>query len=1193
MYFKALELIGFKSFADKTALNFEPGVTAIVGPNGCGKSNIADGVRWVLGEQSAKSLRASSMEDVIFNGTASKDPINFAEVSLILSNDKRILPIDYDEVIITRRVFRSGETEYLLNKTPVRLKDISELLMGTGIGTESYSIIEQGKIDLILSSRPEDRRYVFEEASGITKYKSKKKEALRKLEQTEANLLRINDIIQEVKRQISSIERQARKAERYKIEFDKLKDMEVKLSYLEYKNIKTQEATVLVENEDQRQREKDLDVEIKSISLKIAGYRKSLDEVSQKVSELKTNLAETTNSFDMNLHKIEIDKERIEEAHASQKGLKSEIESIDAKLSNAGRTVESLKLSLEKVAQERTAKQRLIEERAFLLDSLTKEMGEIEEKVKVCRVQTVDYLAKETHIKNGLIKLGADIQNRKARQRRLNIEKDTVKSEVEEADRVLESVIKEFKDVEDKSSIVKSDLETKRAQSEAIARETKSMEEGLAKGQNAFSAIKSKIEFLEDLIKRHEGFKSAVKNLLVKMEEDKSSFGGIFGVLADVIKVEKSYEEAVSTFLGDDAQVIIVEKESDIINAIEYLKENRLGKASFVSLETLHRLNKPSPNVAAKYIPLKRFIKVRPDFEAVVNHFFANAYVVDSLEDALGDLAPAGGTAVVTKSGLMYNNGKISGGSTSDRDDSLLIGRKERLEDLRSELKSLEGAIRHLQEAHSSKIDIDERLKCEIKSLEGNLHTGQIYLANVKMKRDAEEANVKKLKEELEVVGLELEEIDSAIADMTKKGEGLNLELNDIEKEMSSMQVFVDNSQNLILEKRTRKEKTALEVTALRVEYQSLEKEVESLRNNLEKEEVLHSELRGSIDSKTILLKESGERARLLEDEVSNLKSRNVAISDELKVLNAELARIEKVKSDQVDKLSIDELQSKEKEKEIEALRDQIRDLDVKLTELNYKKTNLKDRINQSYRIDLETIHIELEDDMDWDALKSQVLELKDRLERIGPVNLVAIDEHKELEERHAFLIHQQEDLINAKESLHKAIQKINKTTKELFLDTFQKIQIEFKNFFRLLFGGGQAELVLIDDADVLESGIEIIVRPPGKKLQNIMLLSGGEKALTAIALLFAIFKVKPSPFCILDEIDAPLDEANVNRFSNVLKDFLKISQFIIITHNKRTIELADVMYGITMQERGVSKVVSVKFLDDKKSSEEKMEVLV
>lgn len=1193
MYFKSLELIGFKSFADKTTLNFEPGVTAIVGPNGTGKSNIADSVRWVLGEQSAKSLRASNMEDVIFNGTASKDPINFAEVSLILSNDKRILPIDYDEVIITRRVFRSGDTEYLLNKTPVRLKDISELLMGTGIGTESYSIIEQGKMDLILSSRPEDRRYVFEEASGITKYKSKKKEALRKLEQTEQNLLRINDIIQEVKRQISSIERQARKAEKYKIDFDKLKDMEVKLSYLEYKNIKTQEATLAVENEDQRQREKDLDSEIKSVSSKISEYRKSLDEVNQKVSELKTAIAETTNSFDMNLHKIEIDKERIGEALASQKALEEEIGSISEKLSNADKAVEKLKSSLDRVTQERIAKQKLIEERSFLLTNLTEEMADIEEKARVCKVQTVDYLAKQTKIKNDLIKLGADIQNRKARQRRLNIEKETVREEVEKAEKVLESVIKEFKEVETELSGIRSDFEAKRAQSEAVATEIKSLEEGLTESRTSLTAVKSKIEFLEDLIKRHEGFKSTVKNLLARMEEEKGSFSGIFGVLADVIKVERGYEEAVSTFLGDDAQVIIVEKDSDIINAIEYLKENSLGKASFVSLETLKRLDRPSPNAAAEYSALKGFVKVKGDFERVISHFFSNAYIVDSIEDAIKDLGSDSSAVLVTKSGLMYNNGKMSGGSSSDRDDSLLIGRKERLEDLKLELKDLEARIKNLDETHRSKIDIDNKLKSEMKALEKGLHTEEINLANISMKRDAEETNTKKLKEEVELVTLELEELDTAIADMTKNGENLNLELNNIEKEISSLQAFVDESHNLIVDRRTSKEKTTLEVTTLKVEYQSLEKEEENARNNLEKEDTLRSELQDSIASKTLLLKDSGERVHSLEDEVTQLKSRNAAISDELKVLNAKLVDVEKAKSDEVDKLSIDELQSKEKEKEIEALRNQIRDLDVKLTELNYKKTNLKDRIDQAYKVDLETIHIELEEMTDWDAVKAQVAELKERLEKIGPVNLVAIDEHKELEERHSFLIHQQEDLNNAKESLHKAIQKINKTTKELFLETFQKIQVEFKNFFRLLFGGGQAELVLIDDADVLESGIEIIVRPPGKKLQNIMLLSGGEKALTAIALLFAIFKVKPSPFCILDEIDAPLDESNVNRFSNVLKDFLKISQFIIITHNKRTIELADVMYGITMQERGISKVVSVKFLDDKKGSEDKKEVLV
>lgn len=1178
MYFKSLELIGFKSFAEKTKLNFEPGVTAIVGPNGTGKSNVADAIRWVLGEQSTKSLRASKMEDVIFNGTDSKEPINFAEVSLTLSNEKRILPIDYDEVIISRRVFRSGEAEYLLNKTPVRLKDISELLMGTGIGTESYSIIEQGKMDLILSSRPEDRRYVFEEASGITKYKSKKKEALRKLEQTEQNLLRINDIIQEVKRQIGSIERQARKAEKYKVDFDKLKELEIKLSSLEFKDLKTQEKTLFVESQDLKEREKDLSFEITDISAKISDYRQSLDELNQKVSDLKNKFTTMSGSLDMNIHKIEIDKERIAEAEASQKALDEEIRSIEGKISSAGALVDKLKEELKRVASERVSKQKAIEEKEFQLNSISKEIGETEEKLKTSKLNTVDYLAKETRIKNELIKMGADIQNRKARQRRLGIEKETVEKELNTAEETREAIRKEYESAEKNMSLVRADLEEKKGLEGSAASALKALEEDIIKEDNRKAAVNSKIEFLEDLVKRHEGFKAGVKNLLMK-------FGGILAVLADMIRVEKGYEEAVSTFLGDDAQIVVTEKDNDIERAIEHLKENKLGKATFISLETVSRLRNPSAKKApANLTPLRNFVKSDSKYKILIDYLFDDAYLAESLDDGLKDYAAQSAVTLVTRTGLLFEKGRIAGGSSSETDESFLIGRRDRLESFKSESKELEERLRSLDSSRNEKAHEICLMRDAIKALEENLHAEDINLANVNMKKDSQDASCGKFKEELSVIGLELGEVNEVIDDLTVKGDALNKELNDIESESSRLQLFIEESQVVVSDKRTLKEKLILEITTLRAESQSLDKEEENARNNLNKDQENLTELNTALDTKKGLLEESAGKEASLKEEISSLALENETISKDLKLLSAESSSLEKARSDAVDKLSIDEIQLKDKEASLERLRNRVRDSDVKMTELNYKKTNLKDRIQQAYKVDLEVVHADIEENLDLDALKREVIELKNRLDKLGPVNLVAIDEHKELEERHAFLVHQQEDLVNAKESLHKAIQKINKTTKELFIDTFQKIQVEFKNFFRLLFGGGQAELILIDEQDVLESGIEIIVRPPGKKLQNIMLLSGGEKALTAIALLFSIFKVKPSPFCVLDEIDASLDDSNVTRFSNVLKDFLRISQFIIITHNKRTIELADVMYGITMQERGVSKIVSVKFMDERKS---------
>ncbi|MDP3803985.1 MAG: hypothetical protein Q8Q87_00370, partial [Candidatus Omnitrophota bacterium] len=734
---------------------------------------------------------------------------------------------------------------------------------------------------------------------------------------------------------------------------------------------------------------------------------------------------------------------------------------------------------------------------------------------------------------------------------------------------------------------ITKDLESKKCANDSIILEIKALGQTIIQCENRKAAVKSKIEILEESIKRHEGFGRGVKNLLAKIDEDRIHFGGVLGVLADVIKVEKGFEEAVSALLGDDAQVIITEKDSDIVSIVSYLKENNLGKASFVSLEMLGRMRRGpgAESRGTELSPLKNFVRIESRLAAVCEHFFTDVYLADSIEECM-KLYDGSGNRFITKSGAMLDNGKVSGGSASETGESLLIGRKERLEDLKTELNNMEVEIAALGASRDSKTEENISYAGEISALEEKLHSEDIGLANVRSKKDAQEEAAKKLKDEFELLGSELDEATETIEELAKKGGVLNAELNNIEKEKSSSQNFIDESQNLISQKRSEREKATLDIATLTAEKQSLEKEEDGLANGLKAQEGVSFEVEETLYQKEHLLKESTEKERLLKEEIVALVAQNEKIQGDLKDFNAESSAIEKAKSGLIDKLSLGGTQLKEKENGIEVLRNQIRDMDVKLTELNYKKTNLKERISQAYRIDLETEHVELEENADWEAIRSQVGELKERLEKIGPVNLIAIDEHKELEERHAFLTHQYEDLLNAKDSLHKAIQKINKTTKDLFVETFQKIQVEFKNFFRLLFGGGQAELVLIDEQDILESGIEIIVRPPGKKLQNLMLLSGGEKAMTATALLFAIFKVKPSPFCVLDEIDAPLDESNITRFSNVLKEFLKISQFIIITHNKRTIELADVMYGITMQERGISKIVSVKFSDELKKDD-------
>ncbi len=1194
MYFKQLEIVGFKSFPFKTKLKFEPGVTAVVGPNGCGKSNISDAIRWVLGEQSAKSLRGSSMEDIIFNGTDSIEPTNMAEVSLTLSNEKKNLPIDYDEVIITRRLFRSGESEYILNKTPVRLKDINNLLMGTGLGASSYSVIEQGKIGLILSSKPEDRRFVFEEASGITKYKSKKKEAIRKLEHTETNLVRISDIINEVKRQINSIERHAKKAERYKNDFEAMKDMDLKFSAYEQGCLNAELALNKERLEAVCEEEKSLRGELSESLGLINGYREELDAIIQEMTEAQQNLSEATIFVEKGTHKIALNGERVDDLKNFKQGLVGEIESLEEKVKIQEEEIAKIKERLDSLSKTRGEKEGALAQSEEAARNLSCEIDTHQKDIKLAKTSTVDFLAFQTKTKNDLIKIGADLVNRKARLRRLQTEKENVSEEKKGVESRLEEVIRELDACKQKTE---KTAEVLAGFGERLTLGEHSLEEAkkrITEYENTLNALNSKEEILKEMIEKFEGFENGVK--IVAEAAKSGALRGVAGIVADMMDPEKGYEAALEAALDGKAQAIVVETRGAFHDAFIYLA----GKASarFIIYGDIKDtdLNGRFEKFMRKenLMRLSSLVKVGEPYRGLADYLLGDIYVAEDAEKAYAMLDKYKFGGFVTKDGFFIKRGYIFGGFTKSENTISIIGRAGKVEEIRAEKARIAERVEALRSEASVKKEGIDGLKREIASTGDDLKKEEIELAGALSKKESREANLKKINDELAVIELEISEVGEFIGEISLKGNDLNVRLNENENESAKVQELISSLQTAVQSKTKAKNDLIFGMSELKSEISILKNGESQESKNLDRESSVLEESKEQRESKKKRSDETEEKIAALLVESVSLEEEIVLRKEEKSRLDEKLSEISGKRSAVSASLREKEKFARGKEELIEALRNKIRNHEIKNREKELKVVNITDRVREAYKTDIAQANIEIPQDANWEEIKNQIEVLKIKLEKLGTVNLVAIVEHKELKERHSFLTQQREDLLMAKESLHKVIIKINKTTKIMFLETFEKIRVEFKDYFRMLFGGGHAELLLLDEGDVLESGIEIVVRPPGKKLQNLLLLSGGEKALTAIALLFAIFKVKPSPFCILDEVDAPLDETNIGRFAGILQDFLKISQFIVITHSKRTMQMADLLYGITMEKKGISKIVSVKFGEDEKSKPpKKEEVLV
>ena len=1192
MYFKKLEIIGFKSFLNKTKLKFEPGVTAIVGPNGCGKSNIVDAIKWVLGEQSTKSMRSASMQDVIFNGTEKYDQVNVSEVSLTLSNEDRLLPVDYDEVTVSRRLYRSGESEYLLNKAPVRLADVRNLLMGTGIGTSSYSIVEQGRMDMILSSKPEDRRYVFEEASGITRYKAHKREAVLKLERTKENLLRINDIVREVERQIKSIERKARKAERYKVRFEELKGLEVKFSYKKYREISTDDSSLLGKNRELKERSGVLSTRIRELQDRINTCRSEYNDVQEELTGAQNEVMRLSSEIDKNKHTIEVNAERVGELRKQVERLDWEIEEVTERKDKMKSRLEELEVRFRQVSGKRQEKDDALSSAEENIKTISSSLENYRHELRISRERTVDILSEETKKKNESIRLNADIQNGLAREKRLKIERNNVQMEKDNASSRMNEVAQE-------AEAIRAELDSKKSEYKAFSEEYVIKQQKLSafrdervEKEKSLNETRLKREFLERLISEREGMNESIKKVMSRVEEEDPAFSGVHGILSELINVRDNYEESMESILGEASHAVVVENRSSAEEVVRFLKENSLESINMLILEDVKKFlsGGAGPVITKGTLDDVTHVTLAEEpYRSAIRALLKDVFVTVSPEAArmFVEKDESFKGRIIGERGEVYQKGMIRTRNFSSKEKIPLFGRREKVEELLSDEARIKEEIDSL---HRSITGLEEWLSAseeKKEALENTLREKERQHADASSRRQSLKEKLNSINEEILILETEIEEEREVLNGLREEKGRVDTALGEVEKENQLLQETIEKSQREIQENSRRREETLLCMSDIKAELFALRKDEENLEDNLQRERTSFQRVDSEVEEKRTRISESGDRIQALEEETHHLEEKNTEYNSTLEVKNRLIEQRREKKDLLKQEVAEAESSFQNKESELQSIKDKAHDMEMMKKELEYKKTSIVEKMLDTYKVDISNLQEEVDPETDWEDVKNQIEEFKEQLEKMGDVSLGAMEEHKQLEERFAFLTKQREDLENARDQLMLAIQRINRTTRKKFMESFEAIRKEFNDYFRMLFTGGKADLVLEDESNVLECGIDIVVRPPGKKLHNIMQLSGGEKAMTAIALIFAIFKVNPSPFCILDEIDAPLDESNVVRFCRVLQEFLKLSQFVIVTHNRMTIQLADILYGITMEEKGVSKIVSVKFSEEKEVLED------
>ncbi len=1181
MYLKSIEMQGFKSFAGKTKLEFHNGVTGIVGPNGSGKSNVGDAVRWVLGEQSAKQLRGGNMQDVIFAGTENRKPLGFASVAITLDNADRKLNFDADEVTVTRKLYRSGESEYLLNGRGCRLKDINELFYDTGIGKEGYSIIGQGQIEKILSGKPEDRRELFDEAAGIVKFKKRKNASLKKLEDEQSNLVRVNDILTEVSGRLGPLERQSHKAAEYLEKRDILKNLDIRLFQIE-------EGRTEEQLEQLEKNKKIAENQLQDVNAEFEKTRQEYDRIEEELTEIETKL----NSSREEAQKAEVEKqqregqmnvlrEQIHAAEANSQILQNRLNSIHSDQKTRKENLEQLlreEEELNHTLQEKLSEKAQAEQQ---VEKLQAEIRLSSEKVEKRRSDTMALLNSRSSIKERMQHYDTMLEQINIRKAELHSRIMQIKvEEVSETEKrnACERELREVSELVISRQQENEEKEKKLAEMKKFLGETN---RALEAKQTEFHRESSRLESLRNIAERYEGYGNSIK----KVMEQKETNPGIHGVIADLIKTDQRYETAIETALGGALQNIVTDNEATAKYLIEFLKRGHYGRATFLPLTAMREENSSvnaavlkENGVLGKADELVRCEKI---YRGVVKRLLGKTVVVDTIDHAIGvSRRFHQSVRIVTLEGeLISPGGSMTGGSF--RYNSNLLGRRRQIAELEDSVKKLRTATEELQNRIQETRSERNVIRDSLTELGDELQKLYLRQNTAKVNFDSARERAEAIASDYERLNREFLEIENQIAEFTEKRALVDDELADsenAEKDLNSSIQDIQEAHEALLQ-RERSAQTVLE--EMKLAYSGTEQQVrfkeERIRDERFELERLAEEEKTLTEDLSQGGRESEEKEELIEAirkavaELELTAAENQRTGEELTAQKENLGRSHKVFFEKRDALVSEK---GELDKEIFRLGEQI-------NKLNETKDNQINYLYEEYHMTPDQAEaVVFADVIERGPLKKQISEVRSEIKALGNINVNAIEEYKELKERHDFLQTQHDDLIKAEEQLQGIIQQLDDGMRRQFKERFAQIREEFDKVFKLLFGGGKGTIELVEDEDILEAGIVIISQPPGKKLQNMMQLSGGEKALTAIALLFAIQNLKPSPFCLLDEIEAALDDNNVGRFAKYLHKLTKHTQFIIITHRRGTMAAADRLYGITMQEKGVSALVSVNLIE-------------